>query len=188
MAWIKDLGKVKGENGDIYTPNIETNKNKATIKWNKQLDADSSDSLEQSFIIPVYVPTYDKTEGKLIFELNTSGTLDVDTYTLPLLKVQETINNGFELRPFTGDPNNIENKEPGVFYIEDTDNDNYRVYIYDTSKNKMVAIEGLAFDDFDNYYTKDQIDEKMGSIAEQQEYISEMLGIPYVEEVSTNNG
>ena len=195
MAWTKDLGNIKGDKGDIYIPNITTNKNTGytTIEWTKAPHNDEMDNNVQKINVPVYVPNYNEQTGDLTFELNMDGTFtDISNETYHIKgETGATGTSTFAIQPFTGDINDTptEDRHNNAFYVETTANGvTPKVYIYDKDNDKFISLEGF---NFDNYYLKTEtysardIDSMFTNITNQQKNIQQLLDIE--ETIESNN-
>ena len=193
MAWTKDLGNIKGEKGDIYVPTVINNEytGYTTIQWTKKAYDGTVDEELQQVHIPVYVPHYDQNTGELTFELNTDGTFSDISTNVYTLKSEAIYKSAFVIKKFTGDINNVTDKDPSAFYIEDTQGEDHpKVFIYDENNDDFINLEGFAFDNFENYrlkndsYSASEIDEMFESVATRQRIIQQLLDI---EETIENN-
>ena len=71
MAYTKNLGRVKGEKGDLYCPTITYNdEGEINFTWNKIEDEQSNNTTSVSFKAPVFIPEYDEETGMLRFVPN----------------------------------------------------------------------------------------------------------------------
>lgn len=194
MAWIKDLGNVKGETGNIYVPKIEIQNDVLRLTWEEKTPEEAAATIMegQDIPVPVYVP--ERTNN------------DDDSITFDVLpKVKEKYgNNTFQSKTFDvrGPPggattilqidffegdniqsyfenNNLIPKE-NTFYVQrTTSSEDPKVYIYNDSK--FIKMEGM---DLSNYYTKTEVEtyvnNKISEVNSQAELALRLLDIDYI--------
>ncbi len=182
MAWTKNLGKVKGDTGDVYIPSVELDSEGFLhFTWTSQ---DTEEVIKSIKIpIPVYVPR--KYEDGYITFTATSPIVDPTT-NLPKQSEFQYYIKGDQGTPgpvhfyttYTqaSNPEDVENPQENTFYIA-----NKKVWIY-------TSIDPLKYEymeqfDFENYYTIDQtyssddIDAMLQSIEDQVELAQRLYDI-----------
>jgi len=160
MAWIKNLGNVKGDKGDIYSPIITGRDGKLHIEWEKKTYDGTTPPTPKDILIPIYIPseTIDA-DGCSTFSVSDAIKNEYgDVFPDKRLKVRGPAGGTtvyFETYSFTnyisaGIPD-LGDDQPStnVFYINRT---NGEVYIYDGTQ--FVVLEALAMND---YYTTNQV-------------------------------
>ena len=187
MTWIKDLGNVKGETGDIYIPELTvTEDGLLHFGWTKATEVEAQDILTRGkdLPMPVYIPGNPDPQGNVTFAVsdavkNTYGAETFKSKTMNLRGPAGSTTTIFEIQSFSGDINDVpeEERHTSVFYVEETDQIP-KVYIYNGIK--FIMIEGL---DFSNYYTKsetyskNELDAIFSEINSQQELTAKLLDI-----------
>lgn len=188
MSYIENLGRVKGDKGKVYVPSVKVENGKRYITWGEPVDAPTAPPGDIDITPKIYTPQLDR-EGNISFYLSTVN-IDDNANIMPL---------SINLGKIKGDPgprgepgaidivivpsgidyeNMQEYKEEGKIYIQDD-----IAKVYDSDEGKFCEINSLA--KFNNYYTKDYINEhfydkktiesKIGNIALCQEAILETL-------------
>lgn len=182
MAWTKNLGKIKGEDGDVYLPEVKIQDGKLHFGWEKKTAEEAMNIINNGtdLTIPVYVPSYDSETGNVTFSL--SQTVK-DASNVELLDktfhikgdTGETIS-VFDIRNFTeNNVNDIQNPEPGVIYVKGK-----KAWIYNRDEEDFFMIEGL---DLSNYYTinetysKNEINSMFNEVSSQMELAYRLLEI-----------
>lgn len=69
MAYTKNLGRVKGEKGDLYYPNLSYQDGQFIFAWRRENDT-FIDNTPKQLTAPVLIPTYDSETGNLKFVPN----------------------------------------------------------------------------------------------------------------------
>lgn len=183
MAWTKVLGKVTGEDGDVYLPDIRIANGYLHYSWERKTAEEAAEIIEhgKDINIPVYMPGEMDENGYVTFSLSET-VKGIDGQNLPdrTFKLKgETGQTGataFKIRPVTETSiENIENPEADTIYVKDT-----KVWIYDNVEQKFIMLEGL---DFSNYYTKSEVYNKteinsmFNEVASQMELAYRLLEI-----------
>lgn len=84
MAYTKNLGRVKGEKGDLYFPTIQyTDDGEVNFTWNKIIDENGDDTTTTTFKAPVFIPEYDEETGMLRFVPNRPIAISGDEIVTP---------------------------------------------------------------------------------------------------------
>lgn len=182
MAWTKNLGRVKGETGDVYIPSVELDKDGyLSFTWKSKDTGEVV--INKKIRLPVYVPK--KYEDGNI-EFTATGPVADPTTNLPMQSVFSYHIKGdtgepgvvqFDIAyPETSDPTTVEQPKTNTFYISGK-----KVWIYKTEDaNSYVYME---YFDLQNYYTisetysMEQIDEMLQSIEAQVELIQKLYDI-----------
>lgn len=185
MAYTKDLGNVKGEDGDIYLPEISINNGYLYFKWVKT-PADEIENVlttEKRLNIPVYVPNTMTNDGDLTFTL-TQTVRDINGTPLPNKTFHvkgdkgDTGNTAFRIQHVS--ENNVDqipvaNRRTDTIYVKNT-----KAWIYDDIEEAFFMLEGI---DLSNYYKKTEtysqteIDEMFNEITSQTELAYKLLDI-----------
>lgn len=187
MAWIKDLGNVKGETGDVFIPELTvTEDGLLHFGWTRATEVDAHDILTRGkdLPMPVYIPGNPDPQGNVTFAVsdavkNAYGSETFKSKTMNLRGPAGSTTTIFEIQSFSGDINDIpeEERHTSIFYVEETDQ-TPKVYIYNGLK--FIMLEGL---DFSNYYTKSEtyskaeLDTIFDEINSQQELAAKLLDI-----------
>ena len=189
MAIIKDLGRVKGEDGDVFLPTIREDNGEFIISWERI----SSEEAEQLILddyplrLPIYVPEMNGTN--LSFRLS-KPTKDVDGTFLK---------NIIECGNIKGDRGpegivryNIQQVDPSIditdpsierridtLYVQGE-----KAWIYDPNaadpQNPFVRIEGMDLSPYaliENVYSKNDIDEMLNGVTGQVEKIMQLYDV-----------
>lgn len=147
MAWTKNLGRVKGETGDVYIPLVELRDGYLHFTWKSH---DTNEIVtEQSVPIPVYVPK--KYENGEITFTATSPVIDPTTNTQEASEFTYNIKGDsglpgpvhFNVSVISGSVYDIEDPQENTFYISGK-----KVWIY--NNDDFIVMEQF---DFENYYT-----------------------------------
>lgn len=189
MAWTKNLGKIKGEDGDTYLPDIQIKDGKLYFTWEKKTQDQVAQILEQGkeINIPIYVPEIELDEnnnptGFINFVL-TQPVKGVDNQYLTATKrfyaKGEKGNNGdvsFRIQHFIeNDVHNISNPQPNTIYIQ-----NKKAWFYDTTEQDFFMLEGLDLSNYYNMqqtYNKNEIDSMFNEVTSQMELAYRLLEI-----------
>lgn len=190
MAIIKDLGRVKGEDGDIYLPQIKEVNGEIVFSWRKisHTEADEVNLEDYALQFPMYVPEMNGTN--LSFRL-TKPTKNVDgTY------LQSVISCG-NIKGDRGPEGivrlNIEHINPEIEDITDATVERKidtlyvhrnQVWIYDPNaldpENPFVLIEGMDLSGYalvENVYSKTDIDTMFNGVTQQIEKIAQLFDV-----------
>lgn len=153
MAWTKNLGKVKGETGDVYIPSVELDKNGyLSFTWKSK---DTGQIItEKKIKLPVYIPTESDEDGYINFTAtgpvvgadNTPAPSTISFYVKGDKGDSTPTHFQFQF-PAVSNKEQIENPQQDVFYVI-----NKKVYVY--NGDSFITMEQF---DFENYYTTEQV-------------------------------
>lgn len=189
MTWTKNLGRVKGEDGDVYMPTVAIEDGQFVFKWELKTAEEALDQLQtqKELTIPLYVPeqsSQDLEEGNTTFRL-TIPVKDSDGRYLSETKTVHT-------RGLQGEKGDTEfkvyniaercqiNNETDIpSNIPSADRNIYTIYIYNTDAwiwtgASFFMLEGIKLDDYYTkpfLYTKDDIDSMFTDVANEVEKI-----------------
>ena len=158
MAYQKDLGRVKGDKGNVYVPNLTIENGYLVLTWTETIDNNRADEYISRVKLPVYYPT--KSGDQLVFVSNSSDVV-----------VGQDLNLTFDVKGDKGDPGEMklrtenvsslesllstpENIREDTLYITANDGYVYFINIEGEGANTTytpVKLEGV---NLDNYYTK----------------------------------
>ena len=165
MAYTKDLGNVKGEDGDVYLPDISIKNGKLHFQWVKTPAEEVEHRLtqEKDLNIPVYVPTEMNNNGDLTFSL-TQTVIGTDGNPLPNDKTfhvkgekGDTGATAFRIESIDQYPTvndiPIADRREDTIYVKGTKAWVYKPNINDPTAEQFFMLEGI---DLSNYYTISQ--------------------------------
>ena len=160
MAYQKDLGRVKGDQGNVFIPNVTIENGKMVFSWEEQTAELHTAPSRQEITLPVYYPTknefnqlefvcntdvYLPTHANLIFDVigpkGDSGEMKLRTQSVT------------DLETLLSNPSSI---REDTLYIT---SDNYVYFINIEEVNgentyTPVKLEGISLD---NYYNKQEV-------------------------------
>lgn len=161
MAYQKDLGRVKGDQGNVFIPNMEIVNGKMVFSWIEQSAELHTAPPNKEITLPVYYPTIND-QNQLVFVCNSEDinpptnanlTFDVigpkgDDGEMKLRTQTVT-----DLETLLSNPSSI---REDTLYIT---SDNYVYFINIEEVNgentyTPVKLEGISLD---NYYTKQEV-------------------------------
>ena len=184
MAWIKDLGNVKGETGEIYIPKISTtNTGKIRIEWERKANDSTQAPNAVEYPIPVYAPrSYDAETGNATFSVSDEvkqqyGNIFQD-YNYHIRGQEGKSIATFNTESFTGSFDEFKINHTLNQYTFYINRDTTEVYIYDGTDG--ILLEGMKLD---NYYDKtetynqNEIDNMFRDISSQVQLIIRLLDI-----------
>lgn len=188
MSFQKNLGKVKGENGATYIPNVVTENGQQYISFTS---TDSSlEDIEPELIDSyVYVPSYNSNTGELSFTLTSISSLSPQSNNISIGNIKGDAGTSIiktEVVNTLPDINNLSDEDKHTIFIVNTDDSYLDTVIYSEDKDDFVYLESTHR--FGSYYTKNEIDEnfytqtqirtQLGQIYSQQSNILSLLGNP----------
>lgn len=158
MAYQKDLGRVKGDKGNVYVPNLTIENGYLVLTWTETIDNNRADEYVSRVKLPVYYPT--KSGDQLVFVSNSSDVV-----------VGQDLNLRFDIKGDKGDPGDVKlrtehvsnletllshpaNIREDTLYITENNGYVYFISIEGTEANPIytpIKLEGI---NLDNYYTK----------------------------------
>lgn len=186
MAYEKLLGNVVGKDGVTYVPKVEN----YFLSWINN-DPERATEIEGSPVdlSPyIYVPEFEE-ECNLIYKLKkynpiTKTFLQVKDKQNEDIKIEmgsikgEHGDNVIHIKVFDGTFDELkvlENKNSAtIYYIKRENEDIYDGYVYNKDSNELIEIQSTL--NLDNYYTINQIDNKVAEIITTQEQIISLLG------------
>lgn len=188
MAWAKNLGKIKGEDGDVYLPDISIVDGKLHFGWERKTAEEAELILThgKDLTMPVYVPNIETNEnneptGWINFSLSQT-VRDASNTVLPDVR--------FYAKGATGEPGsvafdiqhfientvyNITNPQPNTIYVKDK-----QAWFYDPSEEDFFMIEGLDLSQYykkTETYSKNEIDNMFNEVTSQMELAYRLLEI-----------
>jgi hypothetical protein len=171
MTYTKNLGRVKGEQGDSWTPKIEDKTKYLKITWEKNGTVPSQKNINKYAFVLKF-----NDDGELYFEYENINNVDIPTQTTPVqIKGEQgipgqIITKVLDTLPATG--------EEGTIYIVPNENNNsfHTSYVYDTEEEEFYQLDDLIkFENYytksesnNRYYTKSNINERLGNIEQAQ--------------------
>lgn len=183
MAWTKNLGRVTGEDGEVYMPDIGIKDGYLHFSWVRKTAEEARQELEtgKDINIPVYMPGEMDENGYVTFSLSQT-VKGIDGSILPdktfKLKGETgaTGTTAFKIRPVTENGiENIDNPQPDTIYVKDK-----QVWIYDPLTQNFITLEGLDFSDYyrkSETYSRNEIDSMFNEVASQMELAYRLLEI-----------
>lgn len=183
MSWTKNLGRVTGEDGDVFLPDISITDGYLRFSWIKKTAQEAAQIVEQAknINIPVYVPGDMDEDGYVTFSLSqTVKAIDGSNLPDKTFKLKgETGATGataFKIRPVTETSvDNIVDPQSDTIYVKDK-----KVWIYDATTEDFIMLEGLDFSDYyrkSETYSKNEIDSMFNEVASQMELAQRLLEI-----------
>ena len=173
MSYRENLGRVKGDKGKVYIPDIVTRDNKKYITWTLQ---EESNSVPQDMDITpkVYLPSVDS-NGNISFVL-TESTLD--SIGAVNIKGPQGPAGAVDTNVVTNLPAKS-NAQEGIIYIHDDG----IATVFDTDTNDFYDLDNLVkFQNYwtkteiqDKYYSKTDVDNLLGNIMQCQESLIYLL-------------
>ena len=190
MAWVKDLGRVKGDNGDIYIPSVNIEDGQMVFSWNKASYDNEHEYLltSQPIKIPIYVPELINGET-LIFKLSTpvkniDGTNFPNEIIAGNIKGDQGPEGNVKINLYHV-PEDREITDPTIpretdtIYIQ-----NSKAWIYDETlsdaENPFVLIEGMDLSGYalkNDVYTKAQINTMFENVTSQLQLLALLYDI-----------
>lgn len=216
MTYTKNLGRVKGEKGDIYYPNLSYEGGNFKFTWTKEEDALMPEEGYTNLRIPIFIPNYDSNSGDLKFipnipVLNENGEIistdaiespyqwnirgpKGDTARFDIKYTNRTYN---ELLSYLHQGNNSEYFNSSTFYMVKSSNanDEADIYVYDDEANteagepELIKVQGIDLSDFyrkSQTYSRNEIDEMFDVQRRYLEEIFQLLDIEDNQEYELN--
>lgn len=210
MAYTKNLGRVKGEKGDLYLPQITyTNDGKINFNWDKIVDEASENSITTTFQAPVFIPEYDSESGICRFVPNMPVQINNEVITEDNVgeryawsikgdpgqdgktklnieytgKTYEQLLNELETRKNNGTIDQY--FESSTLYMvksQSNPTEEADVYAYDDKEEKLILIEGI---DINQFYKKNETynqSEIDNMFDIQQNYLQEIFNLLDIED------
>ena len=160
MAYQKDLGRVKGDQGNVFIPSMEIVNGKMVFSWTEQSAELHTAPPNKEITLPVYYPTIDG--NRLKFVCNSNDVVTSDDIRLDFDIVGPKGDDGemklrtqtvTDLETLLSNPSSI---REDTLYIT---SDNYVYFINIEEINgentyTPVKLEGISLD---NYYTKQEV-------------------------------
>lgn len=185
MAYTKDLGNVKGDDGDIYLPNISINDGYLYFRWVKTPANEIENVLttEKRLNIPVYVPGTMDEYGDVTFSL-TETVRDINGTPLPNKKFHlkgekgDTGNTAFRIQHVAEnsvDQIPVADRRTDTIYVKNT-----KAWIYDDIEEAFFMLEGIDLSDYyrkSETYNKSEIDTMFNEVTAQVELAYKLLDI-----------
>ena len=190
MSYNQDLGRVKGDKGTTYIPSITLENGKQYISYESDDGTPIPSVLQKrEFTSFVYKPSLDE-NGNLSFALSSDLTA-----TLSLGNIKGPVGDStIGIRVVDAEPeyNNLSDAEKTLItngkshiYVIDTNEAYLGAGVFKTDGSFKYLESKLRFDNYylktetyhkDDVYNKQEIATQLGSIVEQQNAISTMLG------------
>lgn len=190
MAWIKDLGRVTGNDGNVYMPTVDIKNGQFVFKWELKTAEEALDALqsEKSLTIPVYVPeqsSQDKEAGQMTFKLtipikDAEGNYLSQTKTVYVKGEKgDTGTSEFSIYDLENEGISIMNTDDIPSNIPVTDRNTWSIYIYKKDAwlwtgSDFFMMEGIKLDGYcktSDVYTRTEIDEMFSDIESETEKI-----------------
>ena len=185
MAYTKDLGNVKGDDGDVYLPDISIYDGYLRFRWVKTPAEEVANRVteEKNLNIPVYVPGNMDNDGNVTFSL-TQTVRDINGNVLP--------NKTLHLKGDKGDPGNasfriqhvtqnsindipVVDRRTDTIYVKDT-----KAWVYDANAQNFFMLEGIDLSDYyrkSETYNRTEIDDMFNEITAQAELMHMLLDV-----------
>lgn len=185
MAYTKDLGNVKGEDGDIYLPSISIKDGYLNFKWIKTPAEQIENRLteEKNLNIPIYIPSEMDANGNVTFSLSQT-VRDINGNILPNKTFHlkgdkgDTGNTAFHVQHVTENSVNdipVANRQADTIYIKGT-----KAWFYDTEAQDFFMLEGIDLSDYyrkSETYNQTEINNMFTEITSQVELIHMLLDV-----------
>lgn len=175
MAYSKDLGRVKGDKGNVYVPSLAVENGYLILTWTETFDNDRLEEYESRVKLPVYYPTktYDANNNEIRGTITFVPNIDVvpgndETRVFDVLgpqgpegKIQMDVEVITDKGGYTDILDIITNqtKKPDPLHPEPLENVIYVIdnnaYIYDEQYDEKVFLLE-KFIDLSQYYTKNE--------------------------------
>ena len=161
MAYQKDLGRVKGDQGNVFIPNMEIVNGKMVFSWTEQSAELHTAPPNKEITLPVYYPTIND-QNQLVFVCNSEDINPPANANLTFNVIGPKGDDGemklrtqtvTDLETLLSNPSSI---REDTLYIT---SDNYVYFINIEEINgentyTPVKLEGISLD---NYYTKQEV-------------------------------
>ena len=183
MAYTKDLGKVKGEDGDVYVPTVKIQNGYLHFNWQLTTKENAQSILSGTNInIPVYVPSSMDQNGNITFTLNETvrginGEV-LQSYTFHVKGDQgESGYTTFDIQHISGNIEDIptNQRKAGTIYVKNT-----KAWFYDEQAEDFFMLEGIDLSDYyrkSETYNKTEINAMFNEITSQMTLAYKLLDI-----------